>query len=195
MKSLARLTCWWPELNHDLNRVAKSCAECVHKTHRQPSKWTTWSVSSESWQIIHVDYCGPFFNKYYALVIVDSYSRWPEVYFTTTPSSEFTIRALRKTFSREDVPHAIVTDNGSHFTVKKVTDWLNSVSCRHVLTQPRHPQSNGAAENFVRTLKSAIASLNPSTFDELDRGVDDFLMQYRKAVHSTTGQSSEAVQK
>ncbi|VDP90572.1 unnamed protein product [Echinostoma caproni] len=112
-----------------------------------------------------------------------------EVYFTTTPSSEFTIRALRKTFSREGVSHAIVTDTGSHFTAKKVTDWLNSVSCQHVLTPPQHPQSNGAAENFVRTLKSAIASLNPSTFDELDRGVDNFLMQYRNAVHSTTGHS------
>ncbi|VDP86287.1 unnamed protein product [Echinostoma caproni] len=139
MKSLARLTCWWPELNHDLNRIAKSCADCVHKTHRQPSKWTPWPVFSESWQRIHVDYCGPFFNKYYALVIVDSYSLWLEVYFTTTPSSEFTIQTLRKTFSKEGVPHAIVTDNGSHFTAKKATDWLNSVSCRHVLTPPRHP--------------------------------------------------------
>ncbi|VDP94950.1 unnamed protein product [Echinostoma caproni] len=107
----------------------------------------------------------------------------------TTPSSEFTISELRKTFSKEGVPHAIVADNGSHFTAKKVTDWLNSASCRHVLTPPRHPQSNNAAENFVRTLKSAISSSNPSTFDELDRGVDNFLMQYRNAAHSTTGHS------
>ncbi|VDP20771.1 unnamed protein product [Echinostoma caproni] len=187
MKSLARITCWWSELNHDLNCTAKSCADCVHKAHRQPSKWTPWSVSSVSWQRIHVDYCGPFFNKYYALVIVDSYSRWPEVYFATTPSSEFTIRALRKTFSREGSRMHIVTDNGSHFTAKKVTDWLNSVSCRHVLNPPRHSQSNGAAVNVVRTLKSIIASVNPSKFDELDRGADNFLMQYRKVVHSTTG--------
>uniref|UniRef100_A0A183AYJ6 Integrase catalytic domain-containing protein n=1 Tax=Echinostoma caproni TaxID=27848 RepID=A0A183AYJ6_9TREM len=66
---------------------------------------------------------------------------------------------------------------------------LNFVSGRHVLTPPRHPQSNGAAENYMRTLKSAIASLNPSTFDKLDRGVDNFLMQYRNAVHSSTGHS------
>ncbi|VDP88611.1 unnamed protein product [Echinostoma caproni] len=154
-----------------------------------PSKWTPWPVSSESWQRIHVDHGGPFFNMSYALVIVDSYSRWPELYFNTSPSSEFTIRALRKTFSREGVSHAIVTDNGSHFTAKKVSNWLNSVSIRHVLTPLRYPQSNGAAENFVCALKSAIASLNPSTFDALDTGVDNFLMQYRKAVHSTTGHS------
>ncbi|VDP91424.1 unnamed protein product [Echinostoma caproni] len=47
--------------------------------------------------------------------------------------------------------------------------------------------SRVAAENFVLTLKSAIASVNPSTFDELDIGVDSFLIQYRNAVHSTAG--------
>ncbi|KAG5449919.1 hypothetical protein CSKR_103644 [Clonorchis sinensis] len=37
---------------------------------------------------------------------------------------------------------------------------------------------NGLAENFVRTLKSAIISFSPTTFVELDRGIDNFLMQY-----------------
>ncbi|VDP68702.1 unnamed protein product [Echinostoma caproni] len=62
MKSLARLTFWWPEMNHDLNRVANSCVDYVYKTQRQPSKRTPWPVSSNSWQRIHVDYCGPFFR-------------------------------------------------------------------------------------------------------------------------------------
>ena len=38
----------------------------------------------------------------------------------------------------------------------------------------------------MRTLKSAITSLNVKTFLELDRGVDHFLMQYRNAAHGTT---------
>ncbi|VDP79726.1 unnamed protein product [Echinostoma caproni] len=46
LKSLARLTCCWP----GLNRVAKSCADCVPRTHRQPSKWTPRPVSSEFWK-------------------------------------------------------------------------------------------------------------------------------------------------
>ncbi|VDP83414.1 unnamed protein product [Echinostoma caproni] len=40
MKSLTHLTCWRPELDHGLNRVAKFCADYLHKDNRQPSKWT-----------------------------------------------------------------------------------------------------------------------------------------------------------
>jgi hypothetical protein len=123
------------------------------------------------------------------MVIIDSYSRWPEVLFTKSANSDFTIQALRKTFSREGVPQVLVTDNGSHFTAEKVTSWLKGVGCRHLLTAPRHPQSNGSAENFVRTLKSAINSINALNFHELERGVDNFLMQYRNAAHAVTRES------
>ncbi|KER24566.1 hypothetical protein T265_07798 [Opisthorchis viverrini] len=189
MKSLARLTCWWPELDADIARTAKDCMNCTHKIHSKSSKWIPWPLSCETWQRIHADYCGPFLNKYYALVVVDSYSRWTEVFLTTSPSSEFTQYALRKLFSREGVPIVLVTDNGSHFTAKSLEYWLKGLGCRHLFTAPRHPQSNGLAENFVRTLKSAINSISPVTFHDLDRGIDNFLMQYRNAAHSITGKS------
>ncbi|KER28078.1 hypothetical protein T265_04991 [Opisthorchis viverrini] len=140
-------------------------------------------------QRIHADYCGPFLNKYYALAVMDSYSRWTEVFLTTSPNSEFTQYALRKLFSREGVPIVLVTDNGSHFTAKPLKYWLKGLGCRHLFTAPRHPQSNGLAENFVRTLKSAINSISPVTFHDLDRGIDNFLMQYKNAAHSITGKS------
>ncbi|CAH8542619.1 unnamed protein product [Schistosoma intercalatum] len=185
MKSLARLTCWWPEINADICRTANNCEKCRQlKSH--PSKWVPWPVSSEAWQRIHADYCGPFLGKYYALVVIDSFSKWPEVFFTTSPNSDFTIQALRKVFSREGVPLVLVTDNGSHFAADAVTTWLNGIGCKHLFTAPRHPCSNGQAENFVRTLKTAIDSIAPSTFNELERGVDTFLLQYRNAKHSVT---------
>ncbi|CAH8520976.1 unnamed protein product [Schistosoma guineensis] len=185
MKSLARLTCWWPEINADICRTANNCEKC-HQLKNHPSKWVPWPVSSEAWQRIHADYCGPFLGKYYALVVIDSFSKWPEVFFTTSPNSDFTIQALRKVFSREGVPLVLVTDNGSHFAADAVTTWLNGIGCKHLFTAPRHPCSNGQAENFVRTLKTAIDSIAPSTFNELERGVDTFLLQYRNAKHSVT---------
>ncbi|CAH8521992.1 unnamed protein product, partial [Schistosoma intercalatum] len=86
MKSLARLTCWWPEINADICRTANNCEKC-HQLKNHPSKWTPWTVSSEAWQRIHADYCGPFLGEYYALVVIDSSSKWPEIFFTTSPSS------------------------------------------------------------------------------------------------------------
>ena len=189
MKSLARLTCWWPEIDADIIRIAKSCDKCVHKIHSQTSKWTPWPISCEILQRIHADYCGPFLGKFYVLVVVDSYSHWPEFYFTTHPIAQFTQQALRKLFSREGVPIVLVTDNGTHFNSKEFEEWLKGIDCRHLFTAPRHPQSNGLAENFVRTLKSAINSLTPNSLTELEIGVDNFLMQYPNSSHLTTHKS------
>ena len=42
---------------------------------------------------------------------------------------------------------------------------------------------------MVKTLKSAIHSANPRNFQDLDQFVDNFLLQYRNAVHCTTKES------
>lgn len=186
MKSLARMTCWWPGIDNDIQRRAKSCKDCYHKSEHRPSQWNPWPLAHEAWERLHIDYCGPFLGKYYALVVIDSYSKWPEVFFTTSASSTFTIQALRKLFSREGVPIVLVSDNGSHFTADEFNAWLKSIGCKHLFTAPRHPCSNGQAENFVKTLKNAVYSLKPNSYTELERGVDTFLLQYRNATHSST---------
>ena len=116
----------------------------------------------------------------------NSNSKFPEVFLTKTPTAEFTRQALQKLFAREGIPMAVVTDNGTHFSAKALQDWLRSLGCTPVFTPPRHPKSNGQAENFVRTLKTAITAANPSTYEELDRSIDTFLLQYRNATHGST---------
>ena len=189
MKSLARQMCWWPELDADICTTAKNCESCLHKIRTRPKNWTPWPESYIPWQRVHMDFCGPFMNRYYALVLIDSFSKWPEVFFTTTPTTSFVIQVLRKCFSREGIPQVLVTDNGSQFCATEMKAWLDSIGCRHLRTAPRHPCSNGAAENLVKTVKSAIASANPKTFPELETLVDNFLLQYRNAIHATTKES------
>ncbi|KAH9582584.1 hypothetical protein MS3_00007288 [Schistosoma haematobium] len=130
MKPLARLTCRWPEINADICHTANNCEKC-HQLKNHPSKWVPWLVSSEAWQRIHADYCGPF-------LVIDSFSKWPEFFFTTSPNSDFTFQALRKIISREGVPMVLMTDNGSHFAADEVTTWLNGIGCKHLFTAPRH---------------------------------------------------------
>lgn len=144
-------------------------------------------------QRVHADYCGPFLDRYYALVVEDAYSKFPEVFLTPSATATFTKRALRRYFAREGIPQALVTDNGTHFTGEEVQSWLRSIGCRSVFTAPRHPQSNGLAERFVRTLKTAIAAAEPMTKDDLEQAVDSFLLQYRNAAHPTTKKSPAAL--
>ncbi|WP_432422670.1 integrase catalytic domain-containing protein [Streptococcus dysgalactiae] len=140
---------------------------------------------------MHADVCGPFLNRCHASVLIDPYSKWPEAFLTSTPTTLFVIQALRKCFSREGIPQVLITDNGSQFCATETKSWLDSIGCRHLRTAPRHLCSNGAAENLVRTVKSAIASANPKTLSELEIFLDNFLLQYRNAVHATTKEIPE----
>lgn len=186
MKSLARSLCWWPSIDSDIASFAGNCEGCFrHKPNNHP-KWYPWPATYSPMARVHADYCGPFLGKYYALVIEDSYSKYPEVYLTTSASAEFTMVALRKFFTREGIPHCLVTDNGTHFTGQPVKDWLREIGVIQLFSAPRHPCSNGLAERFVQTLKNAIRAGNPQSFPELDKYLDNFLMQYRNAVHSST---------
>ena len=87
----------------------------------------------------------------------------------------------------------VVSDNGSHFTGDVLQTWLRSVGCESIFTAPRHPCSNGLAENFVKSLKAAIAANSPTTEDELSQVIDTFLLQYRNSIHATTGKSPASV--
>jgi hypothetical protein len=137
-------------------------------------------------QRIHADYCGPFLNKYYALIVVDTFSKYPEVFITENATADFTQVALRKFFSREGIAQVLVTDNGTHFNSHALQAWLRKIGVTQVFTAPRHPKSNGQAENFVKTFKSAMFSMKPTTLTELENHMDTFLLQYRNTDHCTT---------
>jgi hypothetical protein len=50
-------------------------------------------------------------NKMFLLVI-DSFSKWPEVYIMNNITSSSTITKLREGFARFGIPECIVSDNG-----------------------------------------------------------------------------------
>jgi transposase InsO family protein len=77
----------------------------------------------------------------------------------TSACASLTVRALRSVFSREGIPLVLVTDNGTHFVADEVRSFLTKLGVHFMNSAPRHPQSNGLAENFVRSLKTAIMLL------------------------------------
>ncbi len=83
------------------------------------------------------------------LVVVDAYSKWPEVIQMSSTMSQNTIEALRALFARYGLPEQIVSDNGAQFTSQEFCDFVEA-------SAPYHPSTNGQAKRFVQTFKRAM---------------------------------------
>ena len=49
----------------------------------------SWERTNNPWERLHIDYLGPFMGKMF-LVIVDSYSKWVEVFPVSNSTSQTT---------------------------------------------------------------------------------------------------------
>ena len=81
-----------------------------------------------------MDYAGPL-NGYYYLVIVDSYSKWLEVFKYKHLTATNTIRTLNEVFSRLGVPNTIVSDNGTMFTGCEFKAYCDSLAIEHITSK------------------------------------------------------------
>ena len=73
-KSLTQLACWWPTINGDIYNFTETCISCKKKTHNEKSDWQAWPATYKHMQWLHADYAGPILDKYYLLIIIDSFS-------------------------------------------------------------------------------------------------------------------------
>lgn len=76
--------------------------------------------SSKARKGIYANHCGPFLDKYYPLVIIDSSFRWPEDFFTALSHCDLKLQALGD-FGWEGDSLVLVTDNGLHFAADTIT--------------------------------------------------------------------------
>ena len=82
-----------------------------------------------------------------------------------------------------------MSDDGPQFVSSEFRTFCKKQGIRHTLVPPYHPQSNGQAERFVKTLKESIKKGMESGKASLEEVVTDFLSVYRDTSHSTTNVS------
>lgn len=189
-KALARSYVWWPGLDRDIEIMVRNCGPCQElQSSPEKSALIPWKPTDSVWSRIHVDFAGPI-NNYYMLVVIDSFSKWTEVFKTKEITSAFTIGKLRELFCRYGLVDTLVSDNGRQFTSGEFKQFLENNGVKHILTAPGHPATNGQAENFIKTLKKSIlANLKIQPNAGVDTIINRFLVDYRNIRHCTTGES------
>ena len=102
----------------------------------------------------------------------DYFSNSTEVDSVTAKNFKAVIRSLMAMFSRYAVPDSVVTDNGPCFASSQFVKFASQWNFQHVISSPRYPQSDGKAENVVRTVKRLFTKCRAAGVSEFQALLD-----------------------
>lgn len=155
-KSLTRAYFWWPKLDENIEQMIKARDVCMTLRPNNPiSKNINWPGTSKPYDRVHIDFLGPIDTKTY-LIITDAYSTFPEVIELAIINSIKTLEKLRETFARFGLPEYLVSDNGAQLVSEEFNNFCKLNKINHLTSPPYHPSTNGAAENAVKSFKTAM---------------------------------------
>ena len=190
-KALARSYFWFPKLDQRIEDMISNCGLCQSLQTDPPlSPLYPWRYTEKPWSRLHIDF-GEYHVKHY-LILVDSYSKWPEVVKMSSTDATRTIDALRNIFCAQGIPETLVSDNGPPFQSEEFELFCASNGIKHIPAPPYHPATNGQAENCVKTVKRALKKhfLDTSKSNVSDsHKLASFLLTYRNTPHSVTGRT------
>lgn len=184
MKAEARSTVYWPNMDQDVDQVTSNCAMCIVNLKPKVISPLTWPSVDRPWSRLHVDYCGPIENFHY-FVVIDSFTKFIDVYPCKIINSDGTIQCLRSCFANFGIPETIVSDNASCFMSRETQDFFRKNGIKHCSGAPYNPSTNGLAERAVRIFKE-----NFKKFDfklPIKTRIIKFLYTYRRTIQSSTG--------
>ena len=162
----------WPHVEEHVRAHIAQCISCqLVKGKVQKPPQMVRNILPIPFDMVGIDYAGPFpktrSGKRYLLVCIDIFSGWPEAVALTRNDAASTAKALFFMFSRTGFPRIILSDNGSHFRNSLMTKlWKLCGTTHQQFSTTHHPQSNGAAENLVKSIKRAFL------LDGLDEGLE-----------------------
>ena len=186
-KQLLREKIWFPKIDHEVESLLASCLACqASGPESRPDPLQMSPLPPEPWHTVHIDFCGPFPTGEYLLVVIDAYSRFPEVDIVHSTAAKGTISKLERIFATHGVPTIVRSDNGPPFTSHEFESYMAEIGAKHKKITPLWPQANSEAENFMKPLTKTIRAAHTEKKD-WKKELHTFLLNYRATPHSTTG--------
>ena len=122
------------------------------------------------------------------LIIVDTHSKWFEIFPMKKTTTSNNIEKLYILFSHVGLPTVIVSDNGPQFVSDEFRLFIAQNVIKHIMSAPYHPRTNGQAERLVQNFKQAMRSAKEDHVS-LQQTLSTFLLKYRTMPHSLTNET------
>ena len=191
-KQLLRARIWFPELDKLTEERVSGCLACQATTYtptRDPLIPT--ALPDRPWQNVDMDFWGPLPSGEYLLVIIDEYSRYPEVEFVTSTSARAVVPHIDRVFATHGFPERVKTDGGPPFNGTDAHDfamYMKWAGVVHIVVSPEDPEANGLAENFMKMIKKVWHTTRVE-HKHFKQELYKYLRHYRATPHSSTGRA------
>ena len=156
-RKLASQLYYWPGMSNEVKQMVSSCKACQEKlplSSPLPLNQTTASFPMEKTSADLFSYGG---NTYLAFADRFSGMVWADKLNSTTTTAVTNL--LDKWMVDFGYTLTIRTDGGPQFR-GPFDQWCEDNSIIHELSSPYHPESNGHAENAVKTTKTLLSKLD-----------------------------------
>ena len=185
-KALLREKVWFPGIDKLVKETIDRCIPCQATGQPNPPEPLQMTPMPDGpWQKVHADFYGPLPTGEYLLVVIDRYSRYPEVEIVRSTKASVVIPKFDKIFATHGIPFSVTTDNGPPFNSEEYRRYLRTLGISYDPATPKWPQGNAEVERFNQPLGRALTTAKVAGRiwqQELNR----FLLQYRTTPHATT---------
>lgn len=205
----------WPGIKADVSAYVEQCHACqVKRLELQQVADVQTPRMSGPFRHVHIDLAGPFTMRRvkdqpvrgksgrtkatlsteqsgqgYICLMVDYFTKAAEFAPIIDKSADTVARVVHDSwFMRYGIPEWITTDNGTEFA-GAFRHQLERFGIEHIQTSAYHPQSNGAVERLVRTMKSMLAAKVAGAAHDWAALLPQLRMEYMQRRHSVTGYS------
>ena len=150
-QEIAKSCVWWPSMMKEIINKVQGCPECAKEKSPRREPLLATPLPEFPWQVVGTD-----LFEYQYLIVVDYFSRYPEVARLTTTTSSAIITHLKSIFARHGIPETVHSDNGPQYASREFSSFAKQYCFVRLTSSPRYPQSNGQAERTVQTVKHML---------------------------------------
>ena len=190
---LAQQRFYWPGMAKTLkDNIQKRCKCIVDRKPTVPEKAPLKPIVAQyPFEIVAIDYmkldkCKGGFE--YALVVTDHFTRFAQVYATRKKSTKAAAEKIFNQFIMQfGWPSKIHSDLGGELTSKLFVELQRVSGITPSKTTPYHPEGNGKAERFNRTLCGMLCTLSEKAKRDWKTHLPKMAFAYNSTIHKSTG--------
>ena len=162
LDKLASLGHSWPFMRSHVRSFIRHCPCCQKMSAvRIPIQLHHFASSTYNpFDTINMDFIGPFPDDSHVLVIIDTFSRWTELFWCPDATAASACRALLQHFGRLGAPNLIRSDRGPHFVNHVIKDFLAVVGTGHNQTLVYSKEENSIVERINNEINTDLDTLS-----------------------------------